>query len=230
MLFIALAIASFGPHFDDAASLLDVAAPSLDSAEVELPARFPAAAPSWEERSNFSYTYVEIGATTLDLDETTSTKDSVDTYYFRASLGLGLFHIFGAYEYQTFNYQDTRGDLYRLGAGAHLELTKGLDAVGEAAWLYSDLSSDLSTLDGSSNGFEGKAGLRWMPLPWDGGGLELDGNFVYVDLENRLASNDAGSGWEAGAQLHFLEMFSMGLVYSIVDNDDKVSINARFSF
>jgi hypothetical protein len=190
----------------------------------------PAAAADSSKAANFSYTYVEIGATSLNPDDTSLTNDNVDTYYIRGSLGLGMFHIFAAYENQSLDYQDTSGDLYRLGAGLHVEVGPKLDLVGEAAWLYSDLSSDLSTLDDTTDGFEGKVGARWMPLPWDGGGLELDGNFLYVDLDNRLASDDIGSGWEAGAQLHFLQMFSVGAMYSIVDSDDKVAINARMSF
>jgi hypothetical protein len=104
-----------------------------------------------------------------------------------------------------------------------------LDVLGEAAWLYSDLSSDLSTLDDTTDGFEGKAGVRWMPLVWGGGGCELNGNLVYVDLENRLASEDDATGWEAGVQVHFLRLFSVGAMYSILEDDDRVSANVRVS-
>jgi hypothetical protein len=230
MLLLALSLAPLGQPFEIPSSLLEVAPPVRVDAEVTLPAELPAPMQDAPERAKFSYTYIEVGWNSLTLDDNSVTDDDVNTYYVRASLGLGLFHVFGSYENQAIGFQDTSTDLYRLGAGVHFGLTPKLDLVGEAAWLYSDMSSDLAALDDTTDGFEGRAGARWMPIVWGGGGFELDGNFVYVDLENRLASNDSGTGWEAGARVHFLEMFSMGAMYSMVDGDDSMNIDARWSF
>ena len=230
MLLLALSIAPLGQPFEIPASLLEVAPPVRVDADVALPANLPVATEDAPEKAKISYTYIEVGWASLTLDDNSVTNDDVNTWYVRASLGLGLFHVFGGYENQAIGFKDTSTNLYQLGAGVHFGLTPKLDLVGEAAWLYSDMSSDLSTLDGTTDGFEGRAGARWMPMLWNGGGFELDGNFIYVDLENRLASDDSGTGWEAGAQVHFLEMFSMGATYSVVDSDDTMSINARWSF
>ena len=230
MLLLAISIAALGQPFEIPASLLEVAPPPPVDAEVMLPADLRLPAQDAPKQDTFSYTFIEVGASSLNPDDTSVTNDNVDSYYLRASLGLGMFYLFGSYEDQSLDFQNTSTDLYRLGAGLHFGLTPKLDLVGEAAWLYSDMSSDISALDDTTDGFEGRAGARWMPLDWSGGGLELDGNLIYVDLENRLASDDTGTGWEAGARLHFLRLFSVGAMYSIVDSDDVVSINARLSF
>jgi hypothetical protein len=88
----------------------------------------------------------------------------------------------------------------------------------------------LAGLDDSANGFEARVGARWMPLLWDGGGLELDGNIVYVDLSNRLGSDSYVTGWEAGARFHFLRLLSVGAMYGMLGQDDEVNVNARVSF
>lgn len=191
---------------------------------------FSAAQDDEKKQADFSYTYIEIGATQLSPDDTSVTDEDVDSYYGRASLGIGIFHLFGSYENQALDFMDTSTDLYKLGVGLHFPIMRKLDILAEGAWLYSDVSSDISNLDDTTEGFEGRAGLRWMPLLWNGGGVELDGNIVYIDLPNRLASEEESTGWEAGGRVHFLRLFSVGAMYGIIEEDDYVSINARVSF
>ena len=191
----------------------------------------PAALPIGTEGGEFSYTYVELGATQLDLDDDSLTDEDVDSFYLKASLALGMFHIFASYEDQELDFQDTSTDLYTLGAGVHFPVAPKLDVLAEVAWIYNDLTSDISQLDDTTDGWGGRAGVRWMALPWDRGGLELNGNLLYIDLENRLASDDdATTGWDVGTQVHFLKLFSVGAAYAIIDDDDRVSVNARVSF
>ncbi len=199
--------------------------------EPTLPEYLPLAAQDGPQGSPFSYTFVEVGAIAMEIDDLSSSDDDVDAFYGRGQLGLFDFlYVFGEYENQSADFQNTDTDLISLGAGAHLGLAHTLDLMGEVGWLYSDVSSDLSTLDDTTNGYEVRAGLRWMLTSWEGGGLELNGGGLYVELENQLASDDERLGWEAGARLHFLKLFSVGAGYAMLEDDDQASLNARVSF
>ena len=164
------------------------------------------------------------------LDSFGNADTDVDKYYGRASLGLGMVHIFAGYENQKLDLQNTTSDLFRLGGGAHIELTDRVHAVGEAAWLYEDVSSDLAGFGGSNSGYELKAGVRWLAMDWSAGGLELDGNLVWVNLKDSLASNDEALGWEGGLRVHLFKMFSAGVMYTMVESDDQIAVSARLSF
>jgi hypothetical protein len=180
-----------------------------------------------EGESPFSYTFVEIGATRFDVDEI---DDEADIYSLRGSLGLFDFlYLFAGYENQATDFEDTDTDVIRLGAGLHFNVIRSLDLIGDIAWLYSDMSSDLDELDDTTDGFEIHAGGRWLPLDWDGGGLEIHGGLIYVDLENRIASDDEATGFDLGAKLHFLRMLSVGAVYTMLEDDDSIGVNARVS-
>jgi hypothetical protein len=72
-------------------------------------------------------------------------------------------------------------------------------------------------------------GARWMPLPWDGGGLELDGGFRWIDLKG-LLSDTQTSAWEVGARVHFLKMLSVGASYTFLEQDKQWGLNARVAF
>ncbi len=181
-------------------------------------------------RSLLRYTFLEVGASKLDVDAAVAGNRDVDNYYGRAQLGLGLLHGFASYENQEIDLGNTTSDLFRLGVGAHLELTDELHAVGEIAWLFNDVSSDLAGFSDSKSGYEIKAGARWMPIDWTSGGIELDGNLVWVDLDNRLATEDRAFGWEAGARLHVFRLISVGGMYSRLEEDDLISVSARLSF
>ena len=181
-----------------------------------------------EGENLLSYTYVELGAARFDVDDF---DDEVDIYYLRGSLGLfELFYVFGEYQNQELDFEDTRTDQIQLGVGAHFGASPKLDLYAEVGWLYSDIESDLDDLDESDNGYEVMVGARWMVLPWDRGGLELNGGVGYIDLDNRLASDETASQWEIGARAHFLQFLSVGLTYSMLEDDDQVLGGVRFSF
>jgi len=176
----------------------------------------------------FRYTYFELGASAVNVD---GTSEDVDVYYGRASLGLfRLFFLSATYESMELDVADTDGDVLSLGVGAHLSLTPTLDLVGEVDWLYSDVSSDDNDLDGTESGTEISAGARWMPIEWGGGGgIEVNGGALWQDLENRLGSDDSVVGWEAGVRVHLIQLVSVGATYTLLEDDNQVSLNARVS-
>jgi hypothetical protein len=202
--------------------------PTPNASELALLAPAAASMPVADADSPFSYTYLELGAVSLDVD---AIDDEADIYYGRASIELlGFLYVFGEYSNLSIDYKNTDTDLIELGAGAHVNVVPKLDLFGEVGWLYSDVSSDLSALDDTTNGYEVFGGARWMVLPWTGGGLELNGGLGYVDLENQISSDDKTTFWEVGARVHVLEMLSVGATYSKLEDDDQVSAGIRLSF
>lgn len=184
-----------------------------------------------EGDSPLSYTYVEVGVTEYDVDDFGGDDEEVDTYYARGSLNIGFLYLFAGYENQDLDFEDTTSDLWRLGVGAHVGLARQLDLLGEVAWLFNDVSSDLDELDESENGYEIRGGLRWLPWEWNRGGLELDGNVLWQAIDNRIGSDDEDIGVELGARVHFIELLSVGGMYTMWgEDDDQLALNLRVSF
>jgi opacity protein-like surface antigen len=210
-------------------------APSSPSGTLPTAYRLETPASTWfdatsaadEPRHPFSYTFLELGYSSTKLD---AIDDDAKGLTGRASLGLFDFlYVFLDYSNQTTDFQNTNADLYGLGAGAHFSVMPQLDLVGEAAWISNDIGSDLSTLDESNDGWTAMAGARWMPLPWEGGGLELDGGYRWIDLKGLLSDEQTGA-WEVGARVHFLKHLSVGANYSFLEDDKQWGVNARVSF
>ena len=199
----------------------------IPAAVLSLASRAPQAP---DEPQTFSYTFAEIGLYTLDVDDLGSLGDEdVEAYYLRGSIGLGFLHIVAGYENAEADIGDSATDTIRLGGGAHFELAPKLDLTGDIAWLFSDLSSDLDQLDDSDHGYEVRAGLRFLPAEWENGGLELDGDFLYRNVDFALASDDEQTGFEAGARLHFVTHLSLGAFYRMLGDDESLGVNLRLS-
>lgn len=170
--------------------------------------------------TDFSYTYLELGYASYNVD---ATDEDADTYYARGSVGfLDFLYAFGQYENQNFDVGDFDTDLITVGAGAHFDLMNNLDLFGEVGWLFTDSDFD------DDNGFLVSGGARWMALPWENGGLEVNGEVGYYDLD--LAGEDGPIFWELGLRGHFLTHFSVGLAYQMIEDDDQVIGNLRYSF
>jgi opacity protein-like surface antigen len=222
LLFLSATLALLAPGTPSASS----PAPETRFDSAELAALY---VPSEDTRksADFSYTFLQLGYSVTNLD---TIDDDAKGLNGRASLGLfDVLYVFLDYSNKTTNFQNTNADLYGLGAGAHVSVMPKLDLVGEAAWLSSDIGSDLSTLNESNDGWTAMAGARWMPVPWEGGGLELDGGFRWIDLKGLLSDTQTGA-WEVGARFHFLKMFSIGAEYSFLEQDRQWGLDARVSF
>lgn len=187
------------------------------------------------ERDLLSYTFLEAGYFSTDLDGFDDATDAV-----QARLSIGLFdflYVFGEYTAESLDavqnansLGEIDNDAIALGAGAHFALGSNLDLVGEAAWLYNDLQSDqLSNLDDTNNGWTAFAGARWLALPWSGGGLELNGGVRWTDQVTLLTDDEVNS-WEAGARVHLLSALSVGARYIVHEDDSTWGVNVRLSF
>lgn len=224
---IAIALATFDPSMP--VSLPAAYTESPSTAEwIALDPRSPQNRSERVDPATFSYTYFEVGAIRLDVEKF---DDKADIYYGRASIGLlNFLYLFGEYQNQSTDFQNTDTDLFELGAGVHGALAPNVDLFGEVGWLYSDVSSGFAALDDTTTGYRLFGGIRWMVMPWSDGGLELDGGVGYTDLSNRFASKDKVMDWDVGARVHFLKFMSVGAGYTKFEDDDQVSANVRFSF
>jgi hypothetical protein len=180
---------------------------------------------------DFSYTFVELGYYSTNVDSLDETSDAI-----RGRASLGLFnHFFGFLDYAQESVGTSGGDVdndsYGLGVGAHFGVTSSIDLVGEVSWLYDDLNSDtIENIDDSESGWSALAGARWMVLPTGNGGLEVNGGYRWIERETLVVSNDQTGAWEAGARFHFLSAFSVGADVQLLDDDRRWGLNARFSF
>ncbi|MCE9596278.1 MAG: hypothetical protein K8S98_18965 [Planctomycetes bacterium] len=199
---------------------LNTAAPNFRSASMQtVPPR----------DSVFSYSYVEVGAIQQDPDDL---GDDVEAVFAKVSLELfEIFHIFAGYAARDTDFHNTDSNMAELGAGFHFPVTSTLDLIAEGSWLFNDVDSDLASLDDKDTGFGLFAGARYMAIPWEGGGLELNGGARHIDLDNDVASDgDGTTGWEAGARLHFARIFSIGATYQKFDEFDALAGSLRLSF
>jgi hypothetical protein len=179
------------------------------------------------DKEDFSYTYAQAGYTVTDLDEL---DDDAKGFAARGSLNLlHFFNLFVDYERQTTDFDDASADMYGLGVGAHLGLIPRLDFLAEVSWLYDKIDSDTIFDSDSDTGWMGYGGVRFMALPWEGGGLELDGGFRFIDIDS-LLSDGTVSAWEVGARVHVLKLLSIGAAYTFLEDDHRIGVNVRVSF
>ena len=181
------------------------------------------------EGAALSYSYVEVGFTTYNVED--FSNDNVDTYYGRVSFGLLKFlYVFGWYDNSSTNFNNTDTNQVTLGAGAHFDPSPKISLYGQLGYIFNSVSSDNASVEGDESGYRVDGGVRWMALPWTGGGLELNGAVGYIDLKNQLASSDHPMVYDVGARVHFLGHLSVGATYEKIDVDDKFLGDVRFSF
>ena len=201
--------------------------PALTAPEFEAVLYQPAAPVQESEPFELSYTFLEIGFNRYDPDELI---EKADAYYVRGSIEIAFFYLFGQFQRQDFGGSlDIESSNLDLGAGLHFDVGEGVSLQTDIAWLYSDVSSSLGSLDADHNGYQLRGGGRFLLVPWEDGGFELEANLVYRDLDNNLG-NDGAFGGQLGARFHLLQQLSLGLLYTNVDGDTELGFNARASF
>jgi hypothetical protein len=176
--------------------------------------------------SLLSYTYAELGYERTDVDVI---PDDSNAYYLKGSIGfLKFFHVVAGIERADTDFDNIHVDTYWIGGGGHFSILPQLDAVGEAVWLYNRADGDSFSSD-NDTGVSIYLGGRWMALPWDRGGLEVEGGYRWTDLD-ALASDTITTTWELGVRVHFIKFLSVGLNYAFIDDDRRTTLNVRFSF
>jgi hypothetical protein len=224
LLALTLALASFGTETQPPTLAFEPLVGPVPAATAPWAAALPAAR---DDGGTFSYSYIEAGATRLDLD---AIDDDADTYYLRASFALFKFlYILGGYENQSTDFENADTDVWSLGFGAYFSVNPKLDIHGDVSWLYNDIDSD--SFDDSSSGSLTRLAARWMPFDiGGGGGVELHGGALWVSADDTLLSDDSVLGLEIGARWHIVQAISVDLTYTSLEDDDQAGLSARFSF
>jgi len=201
--------------------------PALMTPESEAVLYQPVAPVQESEAFDLSYTFLEIGFNRYDPDKLI---EKADAYYVRGSIEIAFFYLFGQYQRQDFGGAlDIKSSNLDLGGGLHFDLSDGVSLQADIAWLYSDVSSSLGSLDTDHNGYQLRGGGRFLLIPWDGGGFEVEANLVYRDLDNNL-NNDGSLGGQLGGRFHIMKLLSLGVMYTNVNSDTELGFNARASF
>ena len=189
------------------------------------PAPLPFAAEDKRD-SLLSYTYAEVGVSRTDVDVI---DDDVDALYLKGSFGfLKFFNVVAGVERAETDFDNIHVDTYWFGGGAHFSILPQLDVLGEAILIYDTIDGDSFSSD-SDTGVSLYVGGRWMALPWDRGGLEVDAGYRWTDVDS-LASDSVTSAWELGVRAHFIKFLSVGLSYAFIEDDRRTTLNVRFSF
>ncbi len=146
------------------------------------------------------YTYGEIGYINADFDDI---DEDGDGYGIGGSYALHRnFHLVAGYQDIELGGNNDYNSLL-LGAGANFPLRPGLDAVGRAAWINSEV--DVGPVSDDEDGYGLEGGVRMMINPQ----LELNGFARYVDLDEDDTSLVIGGLYEiarnvaVGADLEF---------------------------
>ena len=180
-----------------------------------------------KDDENFSYSYAEIGYARTKLSDI---SDHSNTGFIEGSIGfLKHFRIFGGYMREDTDFDNASLDGYELGGGVHFGVLPKLDLVGDIAWMFNNIDSDSLFTGDNENGVMIFAGARWMVLPDLMGGLEVNGGLRYSDVTS-LASSKVGTALELGGRIHFSRLLSLGLTFDYRESDQRVALDARFSF
>jgi hypothetical protein len=172
-----------------------------------------------------SYTYVEAGYVTIDLEDP---LDSLDGFTLAGSLAVtDHVHVFASYLDGDTDFQagPFRGsvDLQRwaVGAGLNYAIADGVDAVGRVAWVKAEADADVAGFGAAADedGYAVSAGLRAVRANWD-----LEGAVVYTDV-----GEEGDTTLDLSARYYFGEQFSVGPTVSIGD-DTGFGLAVRFQF
>ena len=145
-----------------------------------------AALPLASHAEDMSYSNVDLGYVTTDID---GVGPSLDGFDVRGSIGFAehYFAIRGVLERQSVSGVDL--DQTAVGLGGHCGLSDNLDLVGRVGWFKAEVSGGGTSLD--EDGYLVSAGLRGKV----GDKVELEGGVNYTDSVD--SGGDRPRSWSA---------------------------------
>jgi hypothetical protein len=183
-----------------------------------------------DEEDIFSYSYIEIGATSYDAESLGDEEFDDEADAFNAELSLEIFRIFNVFlGYETLDFDNLDVDFWTLGAGVHFSVLPKLDLTGDIAWISTALDGG-DNFDEDTSDIQARIGARWMLLLRESWGLEAFGRVTSLTRDDDIYDDDNFVGFDLGARLHFAKRFSVAGEYSAIEDDDQVGFSARFSF
>lgn len=164
---------------------------------------------------DMSYSYVDLGYVSTDIDG----APSADGFGLRGSVGFAEnFFVFGEYSNQTLDGADI--DQFAVGFGGHYGLTDAMDLVGRIGYVDAEVSAGGFSV--SVDGYLVSAGLRGRV----GDAFELEGRADYTDLGN----NGDDTALVIAGRYFFTDQFALGAEFSTSDDADAYLVGVRWSF
>ena len=163
------------------------------------------------------YTYVEVGYQRINPD---NFDDDANAGALEGSVAVAdHVHLFAGYSYGQVDTAGTTVDLESAegGAGLNIPLTKTVDVVADAAYLWAKVHADrFGSAD--DDGYGLRLGLRAMVTPK----LELNGGASYTDV--------SGTEWAgyAGAAYNFTDAFAVTVDVSAGQDATSYGAGVRF--
>ena len=174
-------------------------------------------APWAAEADDFSYTFVEGGIASADVDVGSVNLDA-DGLVVRGSYAFSdqLFAI-GSYEDRDFDL-GLNGDLLMLGAGFHTGLSQDLDFVADLSYVRSHVGGNFAR--GTDSGYAIGAGIRSRVHER----VEIDAGLRYVDVGN------SDTVIAVSGRYFLNDAFSIGGALNDGDGGSKWSVLFRYTF
>jgi hypothetical protein len=180
-----------------------------------------ALAPVLAQAEGLSYSYLEAGYLSTDID---AISEEVDGFTLRGSVELTeRVFVFGGYTDQSASVSglDVDAQSYALGAGYAWPLAPTTDVYGKLAYVSAEVdASGVGSAD--DDGYSLSLGLRGRVVEQ----FELEGAIHYVDLAD--SGDDTSFG--VGARWHFTEQFAVGVEGEFGDDANTYGIGVRWTF
>ena len=174
-----------------------------------------AAAPLAAQAEDMSYSYVDLGWLSTDIDN----GPTADGFGLRGSIGFAEnFFAFAEYSNQQVSGVDV--DQYAVGLGGRFGISENVDLVGRAGYIKADASSGGFSID--DDGYLVSAGIRGRVAD----GFELEGHVIHRDFGG--GSDDTSVA--VGGRYFFTENFAVGAEYEMADDANTILAGVRFAF
>ncbi len=174
-----------------------------------------AAAPLAAQAEDMSYSYVDLGWLSTDIDN----GPTADGFGLRGSIGFAEnFFAFAEYSNQQVSGVDV--DQYAVGLGGRFGISENVDLVGRAGYIQADASSGGFSID--DDGYLVSAGIRGRVAD----GFELEGHVIHRDFGG--GSDDTSVA--VGGRYFFTENFAVGAEYEMADDANTILAGVRFAF
>jgi hypothetical protein len=186
-------------------------APTLCMAQAKEPTR-PA-------KTQFNYTYAEIGYDKHDFDvEGAPNSIDGDALTFSGAFQLkDNWHLYGSYSNADVDF-GINLDTWTIGVGYSYPLKKDIELYGRV--LYIDTTADFGSTSSHDDGLGFQFRVRGRVNPK----IEVEGGIQYIDV----ASTD--TSLQASVRYYFTREFSAGVGLTFGGDSDGLGINARYNF
>ena len=177
------------------------------------------------QAQDISYTYVELGYVTTDLD---GVGKDLDGFVLRGSFEVAdNFFLYARYLDQSVSVAgiDFDAQQYGIGGGFAWSFADNMDLYGRVG--YTEVELDVSGggsggFDLDDDGYELGVGIRARPLDL----LELEGVVNYVDLSD--SGDDTSYG--VAARWFITDTFALGVEGEFADDADTYGVGFRLQF